>query len=229
MGDSFSATLYAVAADGTINYGPSETSSIKDYLIEQIDLATSSAELKTLAVDMLHYGAAAQINFAYDTANLVNSDLTAAQLALGTQEEPSAVNGFVQSASGCRVNTSVSIGSKVELYLTFIYKPTASSKMELRIKNAKGDVIETLTPDYTVGANYRAVYDNVGAKQMRDLITIELYDNDVLVSKSTTWSVETYVAQVIENSASAPELVNVCKAMLTYGDAAAAYLESSGQ
>lgn len=229
MGDIFSATIYAVATDGSIHYGPANASSIKQYLMSQLNDTSAGAELKTLAVDMLHYGAAAQINFAYDTQNPVNADLTAAQLALGTQKEPTAVNGFSQSATGCRVNTSVSIGSKVELYLTFIYKPTATSKMELRIKNTKGTVIDILTPAYTVGANYKAIYDNVGAKQMRDLITIELYDNGTLVSKSTTWSVESYVAQVIANTSSSPELVAVCKAMLTYGDAAAAYLEATGQ
>ena len=125
--------------------------------------------------------------------------------------------------------TSVAVSSKVELHLTFVYKPTADSKMEVRIKDVKGDVIDTLTPEYEIGKNYKAQYDNVGAKQMRDLITIELYDNDVLVSKSITWSVESYVAQVIASESSAAELITVSKAMLTYGDSAAAYLEASGQ
>ena len=37
MGDTFSAVLYAVSADGTVNYGPAQTSSIKSYLSDLLE------------------------------------------------------------------------------------------------------------------------------------------------------------------------------------------------
>ncbi len=87
MGDEFTATLYAVASDGTIYYSNANTNSIKSFLMGKITDTVSPATLKTLAVDMLNYGAAAQLNFSYDTENLVNADLTDEQKALGTQTQ----------------------------------------------------------------------------------------------------------------------------------------------
>ncbi len=229
MGDNFTATLYAVAADGTVSYGPAVTSSIKTFLYEQLALDTSSAELKTLAVDMLNYGAAAQLQFEYDTENLVNADLTDAQKALGTQGIPEATDGYTATGSGAGVIASVSVQSKVMLYLTFRYRSNADSNLKVVIKDAKGNILSEYAPYQINTANCKAIYDNVGARQMRELITIELYDNDVLVSQSITWSVETYVAQTRANTSSTDALINVVNAMLNYGDSAYAFLEASGQ
>ena len=81
-----------------------------------------------------------------------------------------------------------------------------------------------------MGANYcQGIYANVGASQMRKLLKIELYDNDVLVSQTLTWSIESYVASTRANSASSATMINVLDAMLTYGDSAAIYLKSTGQ
>ena len=75
----------------------------------------------------------------------------------------------------------------------------------------------------------QGIYGNVGASQMRDLVTIELYDNGVLVSKTVRWNIESYVAQTRENTSESAAKVNAVNAMLVYGDSAAVYLTSSGQ
>ncbi len=229
MGDNFTATVYAVEADGTINYGPSVTSSIKSFLMQQLADETALAEIKTLAVDMLNYGAAAQVQFDYDVENLVNADLTDAQKALGTQEIPAATDNTAAVGNGSAVVTSVSLQSKVMLYLTFRYRSNADSNLKVVIKDAKGKILSEYAPYQINTANCKAIYDNVGARQMRELITIELYDNDTLVSQSITWSVESYVAQTRANEASSEALVNAVNAMLAYGDSAALYLEATGQ
>ena len=64
---------------------------------------------------------------------------------------------------------------------------------------------------------------------MRDLVTIELYDNGKLVSKTVTWNIESYVAQTRANTKETEAKINAVNAMLIYGDAAAAYLAASGQ
>lgn len=222
MGDRFTATLYAVEADGTVNYGTSMASSIKDYLMGLLVDSTSSATLKTLAVDMLNYGTAAQTYFNYNTANPVNADLTAQQLALGTQVIPEAVDKSSSTTTGKRIITSVSLMSKVVLSITCPYAATTSSNLKFVIKDAKGKILEELAPTEINTNNCKATYDNVGAAQMRNLITIELYDNNVLVSRTVTWSIESYVAQMRASSTSA-ELINAVNAMLIYGDSAAAH------
>ena len=229
MGDNFTATLYAVAADGTVNYGPSVTSSIQKYLMEKLADDTSSAELKTLAVDMLNYGAAAQVNFGYDAQNLVNADLTAAQKALGTQGVAPATDSSTTAGNGGRITTSVSLQSKVLLYVNCNYAKTDNSNLEFVVKNLNGDVLERFAPSLTMAKICQGVYGNVGARQMRDLITIELYDNGKLVSQTLTWNIESYVAQTRANSASSEALIATVNAMLIYGDSAAAYLTASGQ
>ena len=229
MGDNFTATLYAVAADGTIYYGDSESSSIKSYLMEKLADESTLTELKTLAVDMLSYGAAAQVNFDYDAQNLVNADLTDEQKLLGTQEIPSATDSSVTSGDGGRITTSVSLQSKVLLYVNCNYAKTENSNLEFVVKNLNGDVLERFAPTLAMAKLCQGVYGNVGARQMRDLITIELYDNGKLVSQTLTWNIESYVAQTREASASSDALISTVNAMLAYGDSAAAYLAASGQ
>ena len=66
---------------------PRDRTSIKDYAQKRIEKSTKSS-FKKLMVDMLNYGAASQIHFNKNTANLANADLTEAQLAFGTQGVP---------------------------------------------------------------------------------------------------------------------------------------------
>ncbi len=225
MGDEFTATLYAVAADGTIYYGNPNTKSIKSFLMGKITDTVSPATLKTLAVDMLNYGAAAQLNFSYDTENLVNADLTEEQKALGTQTAPEAVDSTVITGDGINLTASVTVKSKVELTLTCLYKTEDASNVKFIFKDKDGNVLAELAPTkHIAGKAVQCVYDQVGAKQMRELITIEVYDGDTLVSKTLTWSVESYVAATLARTTTSEILANMVNAMLIYGDSAAAYL-----
>ncbi|MBE6985283.1 MAG: fibro-slime domain-containing protein, partial [Ruminococcaceae bacterium] len=115
MGDNFSTTLYAVGEDGTIYYGTTVVDSIKSYLVGKIDDSASIAELKTMAVDMLKYGAAAQVRLGYNTDNLVTADLTEEQLSYATTEIPDAVNNAASSGTGAAVNTNITVTSRVQL------------------------------------------------------------------------------------------------------------------
>ena len=87
------------------------------------------------------------------------------------------------------------------------------------------------TPEVTnmAGVMFSAKFDNVGAKQMRRVITAVFYDGNQVLSKIVNWSVESYVAQVRANSATTEKELNMVNAMLTYGDSVAAYLTASGQ
>ncbi len=229
MGDQFTSTVYAVTEDGTINFGPSVTDSVQSFLMQQLTAEDSPVVLKSLVVDMLNYGAAAQRHFNYDLGNLVNNCLTEEQKAFGTKIIPEAVNGSSTSGSGASIITSVSVQSKVMLYLTFRYRATADSNLKVVIKNTDGKIISEYAPYQINTANCKAIYEDVSARQMRELITIELYDNGVLVTQSVTWSVESYVAQIREDSNSSEALVDAVNMMLAYGDSAAAYLTYTGQ
>ncbi len=96
MCDEIKVTVYD--ADGE-QVSVTRTDSIRDYILRNVDkdnLATTSTrtveETRTLLIDMLNYGAAAQTNFEYNTDDLANSTLTDAQKAYGTQTTPTCEN-----------------------------------------------------------------------------------------------------------------------------------------
>ncbi|MBE6984248.1 MAG: hypothetical protein E7434_01300 [Ruminococcaceae bacterium] len=230
MGDNFSTVLYAVASDGTIHYSATSISSIKDYLVEKINASGSIAELKTMAVDMLKYGAAAQIRLSYNTDNLVTDDLTQAQLAYGTQTIPEAVDKTATAGSGNALNASISVTSRVLLNLSCVYTVSDSSNLKFVVMDAtEGEILAELPATVAGGVFCKGVFDEVGAKQMRRTITVTLFDNGLPVSQMLTWSVESYVAQVRAKSNVTADELNMVNAMLTYGDAVAAYMTAIGK
>ncbi|MGM9554165.1 MAG: CHAP domain-containing protein [Faecousia sp.] len=230
MGDSFTATIHAEAADGTQYVGVSMTASIADRIKTTLRKSTATETAKTLAVDMLNYGAAAQQYFGYDTEHLVNGDLTAEELAYGTQEVPTIANTMSKTGTGTItvVTPSVTLRSKVTLNMLF---NTANytgdvSKLTYKVTDAAtGEVVFTGTPVQQSGTIYKCVYDDVGAKRMRSNITIGIYDeNDQLVSQVQTWSVESYIADILGRSTASDTTRGLLENMIKYGDAAAAYL-----
>ena len=72
--------------DGVTYSSKVDTYSVKTYAMNQLAKSSSAAKLKTLMVDLLNYGAAAQTYFTYRTNSMANADLTAEQQALGTAE-----------------------------------------------------------------------------------------------------------------------------------------------
>ncbi len=223
MGDIFSATLYAVDANGRQHYGETVTGSIKDFLFGKLNAFDATAEAKTMAVDMLRYGAAAQVNFGYDTENLVTADLTEEQLAFGTQEIPEAVDNANVTGEGASVNTNITVNSKVELSLSCIAPDQKT--VTCIITDSEGNVLAELATVNIGGVMYSAKYDNVGAKQMREVISATFVnENGDAISKTVNWSVESYVAQIRAKTDATATEVAMVNAMLVYGDSVAAYM-----
>jgi hypothetical protein len=99
MGDSRYYCAYAKLIDGTYVYSPLYQYSPKQYAMNMLGKASTSAKQKALCVAMLNYGAAAQKYFGYNAANLMNSELTAEQQALVIAYDPSLFTGAVAADS----------------------------------------------------------------------------------------------------------------------------------
>ena len=223
MGDSFTTTLYGVDKNGVTHYKPMDASSMKDYLLERLNDPEATDVLKTMVVDMLKYGAVAQVNFNYDTENLVTADLTDAQLALGTQEIPEATDHASVTGEGANVNTNITVNSKVELSLSCI--AAGQTEVKCIVTNSEGKTLAELDTVNIGGVMYSAIYDNVGAKEMREVITATFVDgNGNAISKTVNWSVESYVAQTRARTDATETEIAMVNAMLTYGDSVAAYM-----
>jgi len=227
MGDNFSTTLYAVGEDGTIYYGTTVVDSIKSYLVGKIDADASIPELKTMAVDMLKYGAAAQVRLGYNTENLVTADLTEEQLSYATTEIPEAVNNAASSGTGAAVNTNITVTSRVQLNLSCICTTaTDPNAVKCVITDSEGKVLAEIAAANKGNIMFSAIYENVGAKEMRDVINATFYEGETAISQTISWSVESYVAQVRAKTNVAEDELNMVNAMLTYGDSVAAYMEA---
>jgi len=230
MGDNFSTTLYAVGEDGTIYYGNTVVDSIKSFLVGKIDAETSIPELKTMAVDMLKYGAAAQARLGYNTENLVTADLSEEQLAYATQEIPEAVDHSSATGEGVSVNTSITVTSRVQLNLSCVYTTaTAPDAIKCVITDSEGKVLAEIPTTNKGNIMFSAVYEDVGAKEMREVINATFYEGEKVISKTVSWSVESYVAQARAKTNATEDEIAMVNAMLTYGDAVAAYMLSLKQ
>jgi len=100
LGDTVYLAVYAKLADGTYAYSKLAPYSAVQYATNQLKNSTD-AKLKQLVAAMLNYGAAAQSHFGYNTGNLANSTLTAAQKALPTAYNSSMVSS-VPTASAAK-------------------------------------------------------------------------------------------------------------------------------
>ncbi len=229
MGDNFTATLYALDEKGNVYRGQSTVSSIKDFLLGKLNDPNAIDEMKTMAVDMLRYGATAQFRFDYNTENIVTQALSKEQLAYATKSSPKAEDHSCVTGDGAGVSTNITVGAKVELNLscisTIVSDPTA---VKCVITDEEGNILSELATSNMTGVMFSAKYDNVGARQMRQIICATFYDGDTPISKTVKWSVESYVAQVRAKTDATIEEIALVEAMLTYGDSVAAYLTVSG-
>ena len=201
-------------------------SSIRDFLLSKID--TEGAQMNQLAVDMLSYGAAAQLCFDYDTENLVTQCLTEAQLAYGTQGLCEATYRYAVSGDGVNVSMDIVTGATVALNLSCIAADLSDpSAVRCIVSDENGTIPVELASERIEDYMFSAKYDDIGAGDMRKLITATFFEGDEPISKTVRWSVESYVAQLRADPDAAPEEVALANAMLAYGDSAAAYLAAN--
>ena len=86
-----------------------------------------------------------------------------------------------------------------------------------------GSVVTTLDTEYK-GSSFRATFSSIGADKMRLEYDFQVIVNGVGMGNILTWSVEGYVAELRAGNNEAK--TNLANALLTYGDAAAAYFAS---
>ena len=138
MGDTFYVTIYNGNGVAVSN---AKQDAVRDYVSRAY--GSQSAKGKTMMVDMLNYGAAAQVHFNYGTSDLANSQLTDAQKAAGTQTTPTMTNNVVKGTNytGSRFILSSSIqvqigfkGLKDTMYAIYAYTNNNGEKKEVRIE-----------------------------------------------------------------------------------------------
>jgi len=232
-GETITATLHATK-DGVLYAGKPLTYSVKQYCYNMLstynDVDYPSAaygELRTLLVDLLNYGAAAQQYVGYKTDTLANADLVDKQKAWGTQTEPTAESildleyATVETPSVTWNGGSLLLSDSV----TVRYTLTAASLDGLTVKLEAGNCEYIIDGSELLPAEkenqYYLYFDKLNAAQMREPIFATAYTDGTAVSNTVRYSIESYVSEK-DNGGDA--LAALVKAMLCYGDAAASYV-----
>lgn len=227
MNDTIYATLYA-EYDGELVASETRTYSIAEYCYSMLTLYSGDtyAELRTLLVDLLHYGAASQTYTKYRTDALVNSALTETQLAWGTAEDPVLESVFnsryetVENPAATWKGVNLLLDDSISMKIKF----KAESIDGLSLKVVMANNIWTFTSDQFIqdGDAYYVVFSELNAGQMSETIYLSVCEGETVVSNTASYSVESY-AYEMQNS-TVENLAPLVKSMMKYGNAAYAYL-----
>ena len=234
MNDDITATLHSVyeGSDSTVsvNYN------IVDYCENSI--TNSASSLNRLLVDMLNYGAAAQA-YAGSLSEPANENLTQAQQNLGTQTDPVISDNYsLNKLDNAPVKwRSVGLDLQDEILIRYTFEVTdASAAANLNVKFVNGsnnDLIDHATLDECedLGGGKYVYHLSLPVNMMRTVIKATVYGGSTQISSVLNYSIESYAArQISSRSASTgaydTALVSLLKAMINYGDSAAAYVAS---
>ncbi len=218
MNDSVSITVFD--KDGN-QVSETKTDSISSYVRRALDKITDPTSRK-MYVDMLNYGAAAQLNFGYDTENLANSILTESEKAEGTQTVGTLTNGYTrENESYCGTNFDLENEISLNLYVR-AEAIGENGYAEISYTNHRGEEITKTVTEYAENGNcYMFTPDFVVAADGRCLLTIQFYKADGTPVVKVTDSMESYVARAIDAD---PVKYSWMAYMMIYSDSAREYL-----
>ena len=191
MGDTFYVTIYN--ADG-VAVSNAKEDSVRAYVARAY--ASQKAAGKTMMVDMLNYGAAAQVHFNYGTDDLANNQLTDAQKAVGTATTPEMSNDVVKGTNytGSRFilqsRIQVQVGFKgltEDMYAIYTYTNNEGKVKEIRVEGK--DFVDN--KGTKIGVELSAlVYSDA-----RALVEITVYNADGTVYATASDSIESACAR----------------------------------
>ena len=218
--DEIHATLNATLNDQLHSY--SMDYGVSTYCYNMLG-KTEDAKLRTLLVDLLNYGSAAQTYTWYKNKTLSNAKLTEEQKAWGTQGTPalsSKLNTKAEVVDNAKA-TWKAAALRLDTAVTMSFRFEAESTEGLSVKITNGTQTWTVTEFVDLGnGQYNAYFSGLSARQMRDVVSVTVMEGDTAVSNTLEYSIETY-AYNKQNEARLGDLV---LAMMRYGDSAAAYL-----
>ncbi len=230
IGDEMVAVLHAKENGVDIQTNP-YISGVKAYCDKALQYYEDDthATFRTLIVDLLHYGAKAQVYTGYKTTELVDGELTEEQLAWGTQGDPALTNHFVYNLRTIENPTVTWMGaglvldSAVTLKLKFAAESVDGLKVRIVIEDGKTVEIDSSYFTYNATESVYVLHVNgLNANQMSKKLELTVLDAEGNeVSNTAQYSIESYAFE--KQSSTIPGLADLVKAMMNYGNAAVAY------
>ena len=199
-------------------------SGIRAYAMRGLANARADAETKTLLVDMLNYGAAAQNKFNYMTDDLANALLTDDQKALGTNVTKAYQDNCQKILN--MAGSNFALESRIEMNMYFNKITVGEGTYALVKLTHHNEDTETVvriegSEFKKSGSMYIVNITEIVTADGRELVTCEVYDaNDTLIAKGID-SLESYVARAIGQK---PAENMWMEELLDFSDAAYTYL-----
>ena len=228
MNDNVTAVLHAKNKSEEYT-SPEKIMSVKEYAYTMLDRYSGDehSKLRTLLVDLLNYGAAAQIYAGYQTDNLVNSDLTDVQKDWASKDTTEFKNirnlnyKTISNPTAEWKTCSLVLKNSIMVKVKFSAKDVENKTVEIVLKNAKF----TYTKDDFVNngdGTYYVYCNELFANELSDDLLFTIYENGVPCSNTMLFSVESYARLVRDNYKDKP-LDKMTTAMMLYGKSAKAY------
>jgi len=171
---------------------------------------TQYAALKTLIVDMLAYGAAAQVYTDYNKDELVNSGVTDSP----TEYVPTVAEPIIGESKSDTVNVT-HLGMYFDFTNMLYIRLSAIDGVSVIVKNGEDELVHYETLDSAI------VYSpEMTATSFDTVLTFEIYENGSLVQE-VEYSVAAYVYSIKESANIA--MADLAKALYNYGKSATAY------
>ena len=209
MGDEIHVQI--LTADGT-PVGGVFTDSIRSYAVRQLR-KTTNGPTRTLYVDMLNYGAAAQKYFNYDAEDLVNGDLTETEKSYGTKSlnlENNRVPGPNYVASQLNLVNSIQLRLKFNNINSSMYAIVEFTDYIGR------PVTDRVEGSEFLGDGTVVVVDQVVAADYDSDVTVTIYDANDNTVASVVESVASYIARMSNGNAIYDAVAKYCAAAYAY-------------
>ena len=212
MADTITVTIYDSFGEPISN---SKSDSARDYVSRAFD--GQSPEGKTMMVDMLNYGAAAQGSFGYGVDDLANSKLTEAQKACGTATAAATRNAQVKGLH--YKGTRLVLESRIQMQVAFEGMNT-NMYAYYSFTDHSGKQREIIVPgkDFiSVGNLYGIELSELVYADARSLVKIQIFNKNGVLYAGGKDSIESY----INRSGATDPLYD---ALIKFTDSAKAYL-----
>jgi len=196
MADSVSITIYKSVDGETVKFSETYTDSVMNFA-DRLLANSKNANEKTMAVDMLNYGAAAQIEFNYNTNSLATQLLTDEEKALATATVPSATNNRTQSESTYARGLRMVLESDLSMVFTF---NNISDGMYViaTYTDHYGNAKTVRQDEYITYSNHKGFrVSGLAVADANQMVTCTLYSSTGEVLSVVTDSINSYCARAI--------------------------------
>lgn len=215
--------------DGILVWGPEYTYTMTtNYIVPQLNKSTSEVYKKFL-VELMYYGAAAQVYNNWKTDKPMTDELTDEQKALHDTSTPTLTNITntkqveIANAKTTWRAVNVEYGSvTVMLLKTKAYTPTADLKAVVQVAGEPQQRVYYYSenPEYFVKENGGICFrfEECNANKLRSAVDVTLYEGDTAITNTIRYSVESYCATRKEGTTIYP----FTQQLMRYADAAIA-------